>query len=769
MDLAAAQPRSALISQCKRYGPALVALAVFCGWFAVSQHSVSRLQNELLASSKENIYWTASQAEVELLRFVGALRDYGTGSAAVSRADVLERFDLLWSRLNLFREGEVGRRLGEFEESVETVTRAFAMLRAEEAAVQALRRGDIVEGGRIADRLQSLHAPLRDLSLRVMQAEERRYGSSHAKLQQRHGDLAWILVGVLLSGAVFVALLVRERRRNQRLHTHNKLLATAADIANTGIVLTHLRDGEHVIDYCNPHFSDMLRRPDVEIRGCDLGALLEQELGVGVGELLDDCAARGQRRNDSEVMGRRDGERLWLRFDYVPVMSETGKITSFFAEFEDVTTRKRAELTTIAAKEQAEAGSKAKSDFLAVMSHEIRTPMNGILGMVQLLEAGRLSAEQRDYLEIARSSGEHLLQLLNDVLDLSKLEAGHMDLEGSDFDLRELVESVARLFEPKRLEKGLRLTAVIPPAAVTQLHGDAARLRQVLFNLLGNAFKFTHHGEVGVEVETVALDGGRVRVLIRVSDTGIGIAPADQQLIFDPFSQAQQWLNGGHGGTGLGLTICRRLVTMMDGSIEVDSEPGVGSTFSIAVEFERARRSLRAPVKPGGPATWEYGEPRAFAKGACVLVAEDSPTNQLVVKTLLQRLGCEVEVVEDGEQALAAAGRRGYDLILMDLRMPKLGGLEAAKAIRRLPGLALTPPIVAVTADTLRREKKACAEAGMNAYIAKPIRRAELERVLREQLASHGTVRGDAGADVSAGGADAASFAERTVTAGVAR
>ncbi len=308
---------------------------------------------------------------------------------------------------------------------------------------------------------------------------------------------------------------------------------------------------------------------------------------------------------------------------------------------------------------------------------------------------------------------------------------------------------------------------------MTQLHGDAARLRQVLFNLLGNAFKFTHQGEVGVEVETVGLYAGRVRVLIRVSDTGIGIAPADQQVIFDPFSQAQQWLNGGHGGTGLGLTICRRLVTMMDGSIEVESEPGVGSTFGVAVELERARRALSAPVKSGGSAACESGEPPAFARGARVLVAEDSPTNQLVVKTLLQRLGCEVEVVEDGEQALAEAARRGYDLILMDLRMPKLDGIEAAKAIRRLPGLAVAPPIVAVTADTLQREKKACAEAGMNAYIAKPIRRAELERVLRERLASRGSSGGDsvpvAYAAETASTRDAASLGDpgqRALTAG---
>jgi signal transduction histidine kinase/DNA-binding NarL/FixJ family response regulator len=373
---------------------------------------------------------------------------------------------------------------------------------------------------------------------------------------------------------------------------------------------------------------------------------------------------------------------------------------------------------------RAEAATRAKSQFLAVMSHEIRTPMNGVLGMAHLLLDTPLSDSQRRQVEVLRDSGQALLAILNDILDFSKMEAGRLELVADDFDLARVVGSVQALMMPRAREKGLILHADVAPDVPTALRGDAGRVRQVLLNLVGNAIKFTEAGEVRVDIMLAGPPTERVPLRIAVSDTGIGIAPEAQTQLFREFTQVDTSPTRRFGGTGLGLAICRRIVQAMGGQIGVESEPGAGAIFMVAVELERAQAPL--PVESETPA--------AAVAPLRILLAEDHPVNRQVALGLLARHGHKVDVVADGAAAVEAARGGGYDVILMDVHMPVMDGIEASRMIRQCPGAAGRVPIVGLSASVLKDETDLCFAAGMDEFLAKPIDPAALTRV----LARHG-------------------------------
>jgi signal transduction histidine kinase/CheY-like chemotaxis protein len=383
------------------------------------------------------------------------------------------------------------------------------------------------------------------------------------------------------------------------------------------------------------------------------------------------------------------------------------------------------------ARQTALAASQAKSEFLANMSHELRTPMNGLLGMLDLTLDGSLGADQRDQLETAQRCAYSLLALLNDILDLSKIEAGKMALEKIPFHPRTVVDDCVKSYAAKAAQKGVELRFEQDATVCCDALGDPLRLRQIVANLISNAVKFTDRGWVCVRLTSERRSDGRLDVQIQVRDTGYGIASDKLQAIFEKFTQADGSITRKYGGTGLGLAITRRLVEMHEGDVRVESQPGKGSTFTVTLPYQAAPAAAREPAAPRRAA----GNDRERSSGARLLLVEDNPVNQKVVLAILRKTGYHIDVANDGSEALARLETAGsaYDLVLMDIQMPVLDGLEATRLIRRNPRWDRLP-VVAMTAHAMDGDRERCLQAGMNGYIAKPVQPAHLIATIEEHL-----------------------------------
>ncbi len=516
----------------------------------------------------------------------------------------------------------------------------------------------------------------------------------------------------------------------------SRLRATLEATAD-GILLV---DHEGAIINMNQHFSTMWALPESLLVNRDDTGIMRYMQSLRVDNEQPPTEDAALQNADSledpefETLHLKDGR----VFECGVQTANAGKeIIGRVYSYRDVTERYRSQQDLIFARDEAKRASTAKGDFLAMMSHEIRTPMNGVLGVAELLAGTHLNTDQADYVRTIRSSGETLLTILNDILDFSKIEAGKLQLERAEFPLAPLLQEITALFQFRLRATGPKFSCTADDSAPPVLRGDPVRLRQILFNLVGNAFKFTESGHIHVRVSVVAppsaaphgVDQDKVCLRFSVQDTGIGLTPEQTERLFRSFEQADNSVTRKYGGTGLGLAICKRLAEMMGGEIGVTSEVGRGSEFWFTAYLGVA--SARVAPAPVGPSPHEAA-PLPLTPAVRILLVEDHPVNRMVMRGMLKRLGgAEPVIAENGQEAVDIAGRESFDLILMDTQMPVMDGMEATRILR---AAGLTTPIIGVSAGALEEERQAAFAAGVDDYVLKPVNLATLGAALSRAL-----------------------------------
>ncbi|WP_272701371.1 PAS domain-containing hybrid sensor histidine kinase/response regulator [Desulfovibrio sp. Fe33] len=482
------------------------------------------------------------------------------------------------------------------------------------------------------------------------------------------------------------------------------------------------RDGR-ILD-CNNRFVQMMGAA----RGDIIGAELLRGRNPKLGRALETAMAGRPSSCDDYFVSGGGGREAFLHVQFNPVVPGRSP-TEVIATLEDFSERKQDQDTLRTAKEQAEAFSRSKTEFLANMSHEIRTPLNGIMGMLQLIQSTGLDKEQSEYTRAALQSARRLMNLLTDILDLSRVEAGKLAVRNAPFDLVETCEQVCDLFRLTSAQSGVDMACELGADVPRRAVGDAVRLQQILTNLMGNAFKFTDSGRVVMAAHRLPnLPSGGYRILFYVSDTGAGIPDSKVGTLFDAFTQVSRGHTRRYQGAGLGLSICRNLVSLMGGNMAIESEEGVGTTLYVSLPFDEA---------PGAPPAVSIASMRGRATGPLsILLAEDERVNSLVIKRILEKAGHTVTGVENGEQVLAALRGAAFDVILMDIQMPVMDGVETSLAIRA--GMAgeerADIPIVAVTAYAMVGDREKFLAAGMDGYVVKPVERRKLLEALEIAL-----------------------------------
>jgi PAS domain S-box-containing protein len=550
------------------------------------------------------------------------------------------------------------------------------------------------------------------------------------------GLLTTLFLGVTAIGARQMnTSIVQNIRLRLQSHAQVEALRASEEQAQKLSMVAARTDNAVVLTDCggrtewvNDGFTRMTGFTLSEVLGRTPGSVLQgPETDPNVVKRMREKLRRGEGFEEQVLNFSKDKRPYWVLIEVQPIKDDAGNTVQFMAIERDITESLERQRQLEQARQQAEMASQAKSDFLAMMSHEVRTPLNGVLGSLGLLQDTVLDAEQRKYVQTGRRSAEWLLSLINNILDFSKMEAGKIELEPTVFNISGLVGSVVEILEPRASEKTIGILAEIDSSVPRSAQGDATKIGQVLLNLAGNGVKFTSRGEVVLGVTCLQRTGSVMRLRFAVSDTGSGIAPEQQEKIFDEFWSRRGNEVHGAEGTGLGLAISRTLVHTLGGEIGFESRKGEGSRFWFDIPL--------AIASPDTAALGEGASERAQAEPAWageirlkgrVLVAEDNSANQMIIRSLLERLGLRIDVVANGIEAVDAASNRPYDLVLMDIGMPEMDGIAATRAIRALAGPVASVPIVAVTAHVMRGERESLLKQGLDDYVSKPIDRAAL-------------------------------------------
>lgn len=502
-------------------------------------------------------------------------------------------------------------------------------------------------------------------------------------------------------------------------------LSTAVQQSPNFVMITDLNG---VIEYVNPAFERLTGYNKAESIGNTPNLLTSGEQSREFYNKMWDTISKGDIWTNEIINRKKNGGTYWALESIFPVKDITGKVSHYVSMQVEIGHLKELEEDLIKSKENAEKANNSKSLFLATMSHEIRTPMNGIIGMSEILNSALTTAEQKGYLELIESSANNLLTIINDILDFSKIEAGQLILEQINFDLHNEVENVMKFLSIKANLKNLFLRKNVADNVPKRLRGDPTRLRQILINLINNAIKFTEKGGVQIDIIQIETKDRSIILKFDIIDTGIGIDDDAKDLLFKSFSQADVSTSRVYGGSGLGLSIAKQLSILMGGSIGVESQASMGSTFWFTAKFDNCddheEEVCNTEIK--------QVEQNNSGQKLSILLAEDNPTNQKIAVHILTNKGHEVEIAENGLIAVNKFKDKPYDLILMDVQMPEMDGLEATKIIRELEKQTgnKTIKIVALTANAMLEDKNNCYKAGMDDYISKPFKQEELERVL---------------------------------------
>jgi PAS domain S-box-containing protein len=507
-----------------------------------------------------------------------------------------------------------------------------------------------------------------------------------------------------------------------------KLLMIARETVNSIIIA----DKNGIIEWVNESFTRNTGYSLEDIRGTS-GETLRKNMKTPLGDpkFFENFKKSKEVIKYETLNFKKNGTPIWVLTHITPIFDENGELKKLIAIDSDITERKKTEDELKLAKEYAEKSEKIKEEFLMNMSHEIRTPMNAVIGMSNLLLHTNPSEKQKKYINAIRTAGDNLLNIINDILDFSKIEAGKMDIVNDDFNIRQLIQNVIETVRFKTDEKGLELLTDIAPNVPEILVGDPYRLNQILMNLVGNAIKFTQQGSITIKAEIVELFDDEIKLCFEVKDTGIGIPEDKLNVIFDSFTQASSDTTRKYGGTGLGLTIVKKLAKLMYGYVDVESTIGKGSNFKVFLPYstnpEKIKQIKKHNIKVEIPENIDFID---------ILIAEDNEFNQIVAKESLENFSSKfrIDIASNGKIAIEKLNKKNYDLILMDIQMPEIDGFEATKNIRKRTDDKKNIPIVAMTAHAMTQDIEKSFKVGMDDYISKPFKTNVLVDKILKQL-----------------------------------